>query len=364
MDNQLGKKKVLIVATIDRHISSFHLPLIKELSENGFVVDVASNGSENFPYVNRKFDVPFTRNPVSIANIRSFKKLKNIIRMNNYDIIHCHTPVGGAIGRLAANGSHSKVIYTAHGLHFFEGAPLKNWILFYPVEKFLSQYTDIIITINMEDFKFARKKFKRTEVKYIPGVGVDFEYIKKCNVLTDIRKELNISQNKKIIFSVGELNENKNHEHVIKSLSGLSKKNWVYLIAGEGTQNENIQQLLKEYKLDNSVKLLGYRTDVISILKQTDLFIFPSKREGLPVSVMEAMACEVPVVVSDIRGNRDLILNGKWRFPLDDTSKTTNLINTVLYKKNNNVEDYKKEISRLDINTINKMFLNLYKKIL
>jgi glycosyltransferase EpsD len=81
-------------------------------------------------------------------------KLKNIIADNDYDIIHCHTPVGGALARIAARNYRkrgTKVIYTAHGFHFFEGSPVKNWILYYPLEKWLSRFTDVLITLNSEE---------------------------------------------------------------------------------------------------------------------------------------------------------------------------------------------------------------------
>lgn len=362
MDSRLKKfRKVLIVATIDKHIESFHLPFIEELYKNGYLVDVASNGTATFPFVNQKFNIPFTRNPISKDNLKSYKQLKKIINDNVYDIIHCHTPVGGAVGRLAAKNSNSKVVYTAHGFHFYEGAPVKNWLVFYPIEKYLSKYTDLLITINNEDYKLAKSKFKSKQIEYILGVGIDVDNIKKMDIDTDIREELCLNESEKIILSVGELNDNKNHQLIIKILSKLKSKNVVYLIAGEGPLKYELKKISKKYNSDGKVIFLNYRNDIISIMKQADLFVFPSKREGLPVSMMEAMACEVPILSSDIRGSNDLVLNDMMKFNLKDSE--TKIIKKIDYLLENGNNNYKNNIKRLDRKNINNYMIELYNHI-
>lgn len=362
MDNQLGKKKVLIVATIDRHISSFHLPLIKELSENGFVVDVASNGSENFPYVNRKFDVPFTRNPVSIANIRSFKKLKNIIRMNNYDIIHCHTPVGGAIGRLAANGSHSKVIYTAHGLHFFEGAPLKNWLLFYPIEYLLSKYTDILITINKEDYSLAKRRFHSKKTVYIPGVGVDKKKFKKTDDRKIDRKSLNLNENDFVITYIGELSHRKHQDILINAMHIIanSHKDIKLLLVGEGDKEAEYKKLALG---NGQIIFLGYRKDIVNILNITDLVVSPSRQEGLPVNIMESMSLGLPILVSNVRGNRDLVSENAVIYEDNAYSYVDKILeayeNVELRKELS--KENKNNFKKYELENINKMIMEVYR---
>lgn len=328
MDEQLnGKRKILIIATIDKHIEAFHLPFIEKMSENGYSVDVASNGVTKFPFVDKKYNIPFTRNPISISNVQSYKNIKQIINNNDYDIIHCHTPVGGVIGRLAAKNTNSKVIYMAHGFHFYKGAPLKNWLIFYPIEKYLSKYTDVLITINNEDYNLAKKKFKSNQVEYIPGVGIDVNDIENVQITGNIREELHLEPTDKIILSVGELNENKNHELVIKALSEINDKNIIYLIAGEGHLKSYLGKVCEEYNVLDRVKFLNYRNDVISIMKQSNLFVFPSKREGLPVSVMEAMACNLPIVLSNIRGNEDLIKDSRMRFNPKNVEELIEILN-------------------------------------
>lgn len=327
---QKTDRKVLIVATIDKHIEAFHLPFIEELYKNGYTIDVASNGEEKFPFVNQKFNIPFTRNPISRANLESYKKLKKIINNNRYDIIHCHTPVGGAVGRLAAKNSNSKVIYTAHGFHFYKGAPLKNWLIFYTAEKYLSKYTDVLITINKEDYVLAKNKFRKTCVEYVPGIGIDIEKIKNIQVNYNLREKIGVKDDEIIFLSVGELNSNKNHQLVIESLSKLKEEKYIYLIAGEGPLKDDLIKLIDVKGLNSKVKLLGYRNDIISIMNQSDIFLFPSKREGLPVSIMEAMSTNMIIIASDIRGNRDFReYSNEDKFILFRSNDSADLLNKI-----------------------------------
>lgn len=328
------KKKVLFTATVIIHIKSFHLPYIKWLKEQGYEVHVAAkNDFINEPCIiqncDKYYDVKFARFPFSKTNIKAYKQLKKLIQENNYDIIHCHTPVAGVLTRLAARkNKNTTVIYTAHGFHFFKGAPLLNWLIYYPVERFCAIYTDKLITINKEDYGRAKqfKLRKNGKVYYVPGVGIDLDKIE--NIKVDIKKkkaELGIQENTQVLLSVGELNKNKNHETVLQALSKLKDKNFIYLICGRGVLKEYLERKIQELHLENKAKLLGYRSDVIEILKISDLFIFPSKREGLPVSIIEAMVCKLPVIASNVRGNRDLIAKENL-FKPNDIAVLTNLI--------------------------------------
>lgn len=328
-------KNVLFTATVVKtHINVFHLPYLKWFKEHGYEVHVAAkNDFINEPCIipncDKYYDVKFARFPFSKTNIKAYKQLKKLIQENNYDIIHCHTPVAGVLTRLAArNSKNTTVIYTAHGFHFFKGAPLLNWLIYYPVERFCARYTDKLITINKEDYERA-KRFslrKNGKVYYVPGVGINLEKIQNLKVnVKQKKKELGISKNIPILLSVGELNKNKNHETVLQALSKLKDKNFIYLICGRGVLKEYLERKIQELHLENKAKLLGYRSDVIKILKTADLFIFPSKREGLPVSVIEAMATGLPVIASNVRGNRDLIAKENL-FEPDDVAALTNLI--------------------------------------
>lgn len=328
-------KKVLFTATVVKtHINVFHLPYLKWFKEQGYEVHVAAkNDFINEPCIipncDKYYDINFARFPFSKANIKAYKQLKKLIQENNYDIIYCHTPVAGVLTRLAAkNNKNTTVIYTAHGFHFFKGAPLINWLIYYPVERFCAGFTDKLITINREDYERAKrfKLRKNGKVYYVPGVGIDLEKIQNLKVDVKQKKaELCIQENTPVLLSVGELNKNKNHEIVLQALNKIKDKNFIYLICGRGILKEYLERKTQELHLENKVKLLGYRSNVIEILKTADLFIFPSKREGLPVSIIEAMAARLSVIASNVRGNRDLITKENL-FEPDDIVALTSLI--------------------------------------
>ena len=300
------KKKVLFVATVVKtHINTFHLPFLKMFKEYGWEVHVAAKNDFVdepcvIPNCDRHFDIDFARSPFSKSNIKAYKQLKQIIETNHYDIIHCHTPVAGVLTRLAARTAKgTTVIYTAHGFHFYQGAPLINWLVYYPVERVCGKFTDKLITINQEDYHRANSWSLRNNGKiyYVPGIGVDLEEIQNISInKVQKKKEIGISNDVKVLLSVGELNKNKNHEIIIRVLSKLTNKNFIYLICGNGELKEYLKNLAKELGVSDKVKFLGYRKDVLEIYKIADLFLFPSKREGLPCSLIEAMACGLPCV--------------------------------------------------------------------
>ncbi|NSL52734.1 glycosyltransferase family 4 protein [Calidifontibacillus erzurumensis] len=313
--------KILFVTTISNTVNAFLIPHIKMLRDHGHQVDVAFNivqdvKPEILEMGCKVHNIEFQRSPVSRKNISAYKRLKNLIISEKYDLISTHTPVASACVRLACrNMKNVKVVYTAHGFHFYKGAPLKNWLLYYPVEKWLSKFTDILITINKEDYERAKSSFKAKRIEYVPGVGLDTKKIQEVVIDKQAkRKELGVPEDAFLLLSVGELNINKNHETVIKAIAKLKNPDIFYVICGQGPLESYLKKLIFDMNLDNQVKLLGFRKDIIEICKASDIFVFPSFREGLSVALMEAMACGLPVVCSDIRGNRDLIKDGHGGF--------------------------------------------------
>jgi len=312
-------KKVLYVATVDIHIKSFHLPYLKMLKDMGYEVHVATNGDEQFSNCDKKHTICIERSPFKIKNIKAIKQLKNIIDKENFEIIHCHTPMGSVVTRFAAKEARkngTKVIYTAHGFHFYKGSSLINWLLFYPVEKYLSKYTDTIITINKEDYSLAKKKFKKTNVEYVPGVGIDIE---RFNVdLTEkeknnLKKKLNLSKNDFVLTCVARLDRNKNQSFLIDVVENLIKEyNDIHLLlVGNDELNGLYQQMVKDKKIENNVHFLGRREDIPQILSISNVVLSASKREGLPVNIIEAFASGLPVVTLNCRGMDDLVENEK-----------------------------------------------------
>lgn len=312
--------KVLLVATVQSHIVQFHKPLVEMLHSHGCEVHVAARNNlaeKNglaLDFADKVFDLPFQRSPFSLKNITAYKRLKKIISGEHYDVIHCNTPVGGVLGRLAARSSRkkgTKVFYTAHGFHFYKGAPKINWLLWYPIEKICAHLTDAIITINKEDYAIAKKKLKAMQVEYIHGAGVDVTKFKNAVVnAAEKRKELNVPENTFLLLSVGELNENKNHQVVIQALAQLNNKNIHYIIAGNGPFENNLVQLATQLGVSNRVHLLGYRRDVAELYKISNAFVFSSKREGLGLAAIEAMSAGIPVICSDNRGTREYAKDG------------------------------------------------------
>lgn len=324
-------KKAIIIASVASMIDQFNRDNINLLQKLGYEVSVACNfeyGSstsneqvkkliKDLDELNVKhYHVPIPRSMFALKDMfKSYKFLRQLPLKEKYNLMHCHSPIGGVLARLAFKKSRrhgTRVIYTAHGFHFYDGAPLKNWIIFYPIEKLCSKLTDCLITINKEDYKRAKEKFYAKEVEYVPGIGIHVEEIQNTYVdLAKKKSEFGITD-EKILVSVGELNSNKNHETIIKALVMLKTDvKFKYILCGKGDKEEYLKELVKQLNLQDKVIFAGYRNDIREILKISDIFCFPSYREGLSVALMEAMAVGLPVICSKIRGNVDLIDNDK-----------------------------------------------------
>ena len=317
------KKKVLLVATVQSHICQFHKALVEVLHEHGCEVHVAArdnlaekNGMK-LDFVEKVYNVPFSRSPKSADNLKAYKEMKKIISKGGYDVIHCNTPMGGIVTRLAAQKARKRgteVIYTAHGFHFYKGAPKKNWLVFYPIEKLFSRLTDKLITITQEDYELAKKKF-HCKVYRIHGVGVDERryYPADDQMKSEIRKELGYTDDQKLILCIGELLPNKNQGMAICMMAELVKEipEAKLLLAGNGPERENLETLIAELGLEEYVEMLDYCTYLEKYQKAVDLGISCSKREGLPLNVVESMLTKNPVVVSTNRGHRELVHHEK-----------------------------------------------------
>ncbi len=315
-------KKALLVTTVSGFVPQFEMNNVKILQNMGYEVHYASNfrtpsyGNDNSRLEGtgiRLHQIDFIRSPYKIKNWTVYYQLKDLMLKECFDLVHCHTPMGGVMARLAAHNTKTgPIIYTAHGFHFFKGAPLKNWLFYYPIEKFLSKYTDQLICINREDYQRAKRKFYAKRVTLIPGVGIDVERIQSLSIDKEKkREELGISLNKIIILSVGELTKNKNHALLIHSIAEMRKEEICCLICGKGEEEQYLKKLAVNLGVEKQIVFLGFRKDIDSIYPIADIFVFPSLREGMPVALMEAMASGLPVVCSNIRGNRELIQNRK-----------------------------------------------------
>ncbi|MBM7618282.1 glycosyltransferase EpsD [Bacillus tianshenii] len=319
-------KKILFCATVDYHFKAFHLPTMKWFKEQGWEVHVAASGNISLPFTDLKYNIPIQRSPFNLGNIQAYKELKTIIAENQYTIVHCHTPLGGVLARLASTNSRkagAKVIYTAHGFHFCKGAPLLNWIIYYPIEKLLARLTDCLITINTEDYSLAvDHQFKAARIDLVNGVGVDttrFQPITEKQK-KERRLKLGFKQDDFLLFYAGEFNKNKNQKLLIKAMANLKDElpKARLLLAGEGTLLAECEKLAERLGVSSQVEFLGFRKDIDQILPACDVAVGSSFREGLPVNIMEAMACGLPVVASDNRGHRELVKVGWNGFLIKD----------------------------------------------
>ena len=348
----MSKKKVLLVTTVSGFVPQFEMGNVAILRELGYEVHYASNfNNPSYGTDNKRLEgtgiichqVDFERSPFNKKNLQAYKQLVKIMKDENINLVHCHTPMGAVLARLAAKKCGIKdVLYTAHGFHFFKGAPIKNWLIYYPVERFLSRYTGTQICINMEDFNNA-KKFKAANVEYIAGVGIDTNDIKEKSDIEDkekdeLKKELNLKDTDRILITAGEMIERKNQKFLLEVVKKIKEKeNSIKLIVcGHGRLEHFLKAKAKDLGIENNVIFTGYRTDIYKILGLAEIFLFSSLQEGLPVAVMEAMAVGLPVVCSNVRGNADLIDNEKGGYVLDkfDSDRWSDSIYSLLMDKN------------------------------
>ena len=326
-------KKVLIVASVVSFIEWFNKENVEFLkNELGCEVHIACN----FDYMldtdikrtqayeeklkEQGFimhNIAFARNPLSKENVTAYKELKAVINSTDFNLIHCHTPAASMLCRLAARKARKKgatVMYSCHGFHFHNASPKKNWLIYYPIERFLSRFCDYIVTINHEDFNRA-KTFKAKNVRYIPSVGVDINRIMQTSIdKAEYKKSLGVPEDAVLLLAIGELIERKNHEVIIKALGKLKRDDIYFAICGKGPLLEYLQNLAKELGVDKKVIFLGFRQDICELCHTADISVFPSKIEGLGLAGIEAMAAGVPLVSSNVHGILDYVLDGKTGF--------------------------------------------------
>ncbi|WP_066258420.1 glycosyltransferase family 4 protein [Neobacillus drentensis] len=369
--------KILYVTTVSNTINAFLIPHIKMLVEQGNSVDVAFNikdkPSEMLASMGcHILNVEFQRTPFSGLNILAFKKIMEIIKTGKYDIVHVHTPVASFITRLACKKiPDTKVYYTAHGFHFFKGAPWKNWLLYFSMEKLAARWTDVIITINNEDYLSAQKfRLKKGGKIYrIQGVGVNLEKFAPMSSKDrkELRKKYEFKEDDFLLLYTAELNENKHQDLLIKAVCMLKQEipTIKLLLAGSGEKEYQYKSLVKTLNLDNEVKFLGFRKDIPELLNLVDLVVSSSRREGLPVNIMEAMAAGRPLVVTDCRGNRDLVTHGENGYIVgcNDVEGFTKAVGDLFYsneRRNRFGDESLKKVKKYSIDQVIKEIEEIY----
>ena len=333
-------KKILYVTTVSRTVNAFLVPHIMMLLDQGYLVDIACcvDQEVNDILLNRGvevYDLPFTRNPLDLRNLKAFKKLSKIQKENRYETVHVHTPIAALYGRLLKLKYHTlKTVYTVHGFHFHQGGSLSGWLMYYPIEWVMAKFTDQLITINDEDFERGKRLGARATYK-VNGVGVtvsDYQlrdYEAKFN-----RYKYDLAKDDFVILMIAEVNKNKNHQQMIQAVELLKQrgKSVKVLCAGEGSLFDEVVAEVEKRGLSDSIHMLGYRTDIKELIGVSDIGILLSYREGLPRNIMELMACGKPVIGTNIRGIRDLVIDGETGFlvPVGDAVTTANCIEKLM----------------------------------
>ena len=336
----MKRKKVLLLASVASMIDQFNMPNIRLLLKMGFEVHVACNFERgNTCDARRVCKLKRALDALGVAwyqwdcprklwdvrrFLQAYLQLCRLVRKHSYAWMHCHSPIGGALARLVGHQNGIPVLYTAHGFHFYQGAPIHRWLFYYPVEKLLSYWTDGLITVNGEDYALAKHRLGAGKAYRIPGIGIDVSYFQEhgCVSRQDscerriFRETYQIPQDAVVLLSVGELSRRKNHRQAIRALAGISRQDVYYMVCGQGRLRNKLFRTAKKLGVEERVRLVGFVENVSLAYKSADIFVFPSLQEGLPVALMEAMAAGLPCVVSDIRGNRELVgRQGGGRFP-------------------------------------------------
>ena len=367
-------KKVLYVTTVSRTINAFLIPHINMLLDNGYEVHCACSIDKPVDKELQRrgvkiFEVPFSRNPLGIGNIKAFIKLEELQRINDYDIVHVHTPIAAIYGRLLKlNFPSLRIIYTAHGYHFLKGGSKLGWILYYPIEKIMAKFTDVTININKEDYEITKEKLKPKKCYLLNGVGLDLDKYKKLSSkeIQEKRKEFGLKDKDFVVLMIAEINKNKNHIQLINAMDILKDKypNIKVLCIGDGTLKESLDKQIILRNLQNNIFMLGYRLDVNKLINISDIGILLSRREGLPRNIMEFMACGRKVIATDIRGCRDLICDETigTLVNVDDYESTAKAIEKY-YILNDKSFEISKEIRKYDIESINSELLKIYEDV-
>lgn len=399
-----GEKNALIVSSVASMIDQFNIPNIKLLLELGYNVDVATNFVKGSTCSDKKiaelytcldelhvdcYQIDFDRKVTDVKTVfTAFKQLNDVVkgkavptnslryhRINQaegsvYTFIHSHSPIGGVVGRIIAHRNGIKSIYTAHGFHFYDGAPKKNWLVYYPIEKALSWITDVLITINKEDYHRAQSKFHAKKVVYIPGVGVDTGKYQVNPSRHDknrvgIRNKYGIPQDAFVLISVGELNRNKNHETIIKAMQHITEKDIYYMICGQGEKEADYKKLIRKSGLQNKVLLVGFQSNIVPYYDSSDCFVFPSRREGLGLAALEAMSMGLPLITSYVGGIKEYSKSNVTGYNIKNPDDYIGFRNAIL--KMYNMQDREKlsnnviEISkRYSIDKVNCIIKDIY----
>lgn len=377
--------KALLLAAMGSVHRQHNKANIKALKEIGAIIYLAANFGTDTPREknNTQFvdeckrdginiiDIPFRRGGF-ITNIFQIPVLNKFLKREKFDIVHVHTETGGFMLRLSCliqSKCNTKFVYTPHGMSFWKGSSLKSQLVYRPLERWICSAMDMNLGMNMEEVENLKRWNKRT-AHYVHGVGLNVARMQNpARSREQMREEFGLTESDKFIASIGELDDNKNHITVIKALATLGRKDFKYVVCGVGPNKDMLLAEAEHMGLKENVILAGYRSDIPDVLNAADIFVFPSFHEGMPVSALEAMACGLPIICSEIRGNVDIIREGdngylfqpsdvetlarKLEYLLDDAEKRK----IMGLKNKENVKDFSLE-------SVTEELIRIYKSVL
>lgn len=367
-------KKVLYVTTVSRTVNAFLIPHIEMLIDNEYEVHCACSIDKEIDKGLIKkginiYNIPFSRNPLSLDNLKAFKELIKIQKQNKYDMVHVHTPIASIYGRLLKlKFKKLKTIYTAHGYHFLKNGPKIGWILYYPIEKIMAKLTDVTININQEDFEITKNKLKPKKAYLVNGVGLNLDEYSSLGKEEKSKKRetLGLEEEDFVVIMIAELNENKNQIQLIKAMELLKDKyqNIKCLIVGEGDKLQDLREEVKNRELEKNVIFLGFRTDINELINASNIGVLLSYREGLPRNLMEIMANGKRIVATNIRGNRDIVCNDFIGILVEigDFEATAKAIENC-YLTSANEEEILKEVKNYEISSVLEELKFIYKNL-
>lgn len=375
MSNNSEQKRILFVANVGKeHICKFHIPTIRCFKDHGWIVDVACAGEEVIPICDHQYKMHWKRTPFSIATIKGLIELQRLLKSEFYDVIYCNTPVGGLEARIAAKTARkygTRVVYCVHGFHFYKGAPLRNWIMYYPIEKYLAKYTDLILTVNTEDTNLIKRHFRgKVDVIQIPGIGVDFDRLNVDSIQAvrrTTREKYRIPASALVMIYVAEVLRNKNQRMLVDTLSILKKniKDVYLFIVGPIHDGGELKEYVKNRNLSDYIFFTGWQDNISPFLYASDVCTASSFREGFGINLVEAMYCGLPVVATDNRGHRSIIINGKNGFLVPFSAKCmAERILQIASDSNCRLHYSNINVSKYDCNVVAKTIYSLIYKII
>ncbi len=366
-------KSILFVANVTKeHILKFHIPTIKKFINHGWKVDVISSGVEDVPFCHNKFTAKWKRSPFNISMLKGIRQLKKIVNRNKYDIVYCHTPVGGLAARLScrkARRNGTKVIYCVHGYHFYKGSSILNYLVFYPIEKYLSKLSDAIFVVNQEDYLLTKEKFTKCRIcKLVPEVGINIQRLELINPALkriEYRRKYEIEENTTILMYIAELIPNKNQKMLIDCLRVLIDKgikSELYLV-GPNHSNDALSKYADEMGVSQQVEFLGWRSDIGELLNMADICVASSIREGFGLNIIEAMYCGLPVVATNNRGHSTIIRNNVNGYLVDvnDYKKMAEYVEQIIRNGIEYIKPTKSELRKYDSELVaDELFLEIF----